>query len=72
MLLLQDLIKNGQAFARLVDEFGSQDQPTAAAGTLAARAEATGLKVKLQSGAEDPEELMQKEERNVGQVETVI
>ena len=68
---LQDLIKNGQAFARLVDEFGSQDRPRVQAGALGAREDAADPKAKLESGG-DPVELMQKEERNVGKVETVV
>jgi ATP-binding cassette subfamily C (CFTR/MRP) protein 1 len=67
---LQDLIKNGRAFARLVEEFGSQETPLEETETLETLEEATDPKAKLKSTT-DRAALMQKEERNTGQVENI-
>ncbi|KAF8500114.1 multidrug resistance-associated ABC transporter [Gautieria morchelliformis] len=67
----KDLIQNGQAFAHLVEEFGSQEKPLEETDSLDTLEE-TGQPKAKQQGAEDRGALMQTEERNTGQVEAVV
>ena len=70
-LVFQDLIKNGQALARLVEEFGSQEKNSEDTESLDEDEELDKPKAK-QQGSEGQAALMQAEERNTGQVESVI
>ncbi|KAF8578287.1 multidrug resistance-associated ABC transporter [Ramaria rubella] len=67
----QDLINNGHAFSRLVEDFGSrEEEELEEIEVLETLDEATKPKAELQDDDDRPA-LMQKEERNTGQVELV-
>lgn len=71
MEFIQDLIKDGRAFARLVEEFGSQAKLMDETKRLGTAKDTNAPKMKLRD-SEVQTALMQAEERNTGQVEAMV